>query len=106
MTSNDILQLINKMEGKKRGAIAESIRHTVESTEELSKNTLWVAFSALRTAEAVDTLIEVLRAPQKSILCDCGGNAGGLIELKRVSKGKISKKKGKVSKEIPTVSTS
>lgn len=104
MTSNDILQLINKMEGKKRSAISESIRHTVESTEELSKNTLWVAFSALRTAEAVDTLIEVLRAPQKSILCDCEGGAGTMAMGKSSSKKTKGTKKGKVSKEIPTIS--
>lgn len=105
MTSNDILQLINKMEGKKRSAISESIRHTVESTEELSKNTLWVAFSALRTAEAVDTLIEVLRAPQKSILCDCGGGAGTLAGKKVDSKGKGRMKAPKLGSEVPTVST-
>lgn len=106
MTSNDILQLINKMEGKKRSAISESIRHTVESTEELSKNTLWVAFSALRTAEAVDTLIEVLRVALKSTVAQSDPSE---ITVKRVVGRKLVATKvkvPKVGKEIPTISIS
>jgi hypothetical protein len=79
MTSQRIKELHEKALAKKRGAVAESIRHTVEAHEELTQATLLVAYASLRTAEALEKQNELLvtqhtcEIPQREELPDLSG---------------------------------
>lgn len=105
MNSKEIQQLIDKVGGRNRGAMAPSIEHQVRASDDLTHSSLLIALQGARLVEAVDTLTEVLRGPQKSILCDCGGKGLGIGKVKVSPKGKGVGKVPKVGKEIPTVST-
>lgn len=76
MHSREIEEQIKTLEGKRRGAVAESIRHTVEATDALTRATLLVAYSQLRTAEAVEELGKKLSTIRFKAFIQGGGGQG------------------------------
>ena len=60
--SREIEEQIKALDGKRRGAVAESIRHTVEATDALTRATLLVAYGQLRTAEEMSKINAFLEA--------------------------------------------
>jgi len=59
--SAEIKKLIDQFDSKRRGAVSDSIRHTVEATDALTRATLLVAYGQLRTAEAVERVLEAIQ---------------------------------------------
>jgi len=70
MQSAEIKKLIEQFDSKRRGAVSDSIRHTVEAMDALTRATLLNALGAVRTAEAVESLTELLRASLESNVCE------------------------------------
>jgi hypothetical protein len=100
--SQDVKQLIDQLDSRRRGAVAESIRHTVEATDALTRATLLVAYGQLRTAEALENLsrirfdefsevgmtgnyIQASNGPQEAIVSQAGA-----INLKDLSTERVS----------------
>jgi hypothetical protein len=89
VTSQDVKQLIDKLDSRGRGAIAESIRHTVEATDALTRATLINALGAARTAEAIESLTELLREAVNGTVCEHGMSEPP-VEIADLSKERVS----------------
>jgi hypothetical protein len=70
--SQEIKQLIDQFDSRRRGAVAESIRHTVEATDALTRATLLNALGALQTAEAIESLTTLLQGAINGTVCEYG----------------------------------